>query len=62
MIILRDWHFNEPVDATEEAQRLLNAKTVKLTVRARTADLLVRFVFRFDANNRVTSKSPYSSP
>jgi len=42
MIILRDWHFNEPVDATEEAQRLLNAKTVKLTVRARTADLLIR--------------------
>jgi hypothetical protein len=33
----------KPVDATEEAERLLNAKAVKLTVRARTADLLIEF-------------------
>jgi uncharacterized protein DUF6188 len=33
----------KPVDATEEAQRMLNAKTVKLAVRANTADLLIEF-------------------
>lgn len=33
----------KPVDAKEEAQRLLNAKAVKLTVRAKTADLLIEF-------------------
>lgn len=34
---------SKPVDAREEAQRLLNAKATKVTVRARTADLLVEF-------------------
>jgi hypothetical protein len=33
----------KPVDATEEAQRLLNAKAVKLAVRPNTADLLIEF-------------------
>jgi len=33
----------KPVDATDEAQRLLNAKAVKLAVRANTADLLIEF-------------------
>lgn len=33
----------KPVDAQEEAQRLLNAKAVKITVRVKTADLLIEF-------------------
>ena len=33
----------EAVDAREEAKRLLNSKAVKLTVRAKTADLLIEF-------------------
>jgi len=33
----------KPIDATEEAQRLLNAKAVKLVARANTADLLIEF-------------------
>lgn len=33
----------KPVDAKEEAQRLLNAKAIKLTIRAKTADLLIEF-------------------
>jgi hypothetical protein len=33
----------KPVDAREEAQRLLNAKAVKVKVSAKTADLLIEF-------------------
>jgi hypothetical protein len=33
----------KPIDAQQEAQRLLAAKVVKLVVRARTADLLIEF-------------------
>lgn len=33
----------KPVDAQEEAQKLLDAKVVRLVVRAKTADLLIEF-------------------